>query len=111
MRQMQGIRTWTDLQEYCESEQVHVHLLRKGYLIYTPDEIVDFASEEPLDIFKVWRILKKEVSGRWMMTDLRSSTSWRLARSLSRRNRIAIRNIEKWNWEEEEMVSCQIWIL
>jgi len=108
MRQMQHFRTWADLQNYCEHDQVSAHLVgTKGYLIMTPTEVVDLVAS-PSDIWKVLAIIKAYYGSRSFTADFRETTSWRLVRMAERRGKLRVSNVSQWYWESEVMYEAEI---
>lgn len=110
MRQMQYIKSWADLEDYCESEQVTVHLLGdSGYLIITEDEVVDWVGDV-YNLMKAFGIIKKAFGNQPFKVDLRECTSWLIMKTMERRGRISISNISPWCWEGEVMYEATITI-
>jgi hypothetical protein len=111
MRQMQQIKTWRDLQEYCESPHVYVHLLgEKGYLIMTPSEVVDIVAG-PKDIFRALSLIKTHFGEKTFVADFRESTSWRLIKVLERQNKVQLHGVKRWTWKKEVMYQCTVaWV-
>ena len=108
MRQMQRFKKWSDLTEYCESDQVKVHLLgKKGYVIMTPYELVDLVAE-PRDIFKALAVIKAYYGNRPFSADFRETTSWRLAQMAQRRGKIQLSDVDNWSWGTETMFSAEV---
>jgi hypothetical protein len=108
MRQMQYIRTWADLQGYCEHNQVSAHLVgEKGYLIMTPTEVVDLVAS-PSDIWKVLAIIKAYYGSRSFTADFRETTSWKLVCVAERRGKLRVSNVSQWYWESEIMYEAEV---
>jgi hypothetical protein len=110
MRQMQRIKTWSDLQEYCESDQVVVHFLGdKGYLILTESEVVDWVGDGQHSL-KAFGIIKKAFGDRPFNVDLRKSSSWPIMKVMERRGRINMKKVSSWEWGDETMYEAIITI-
>lgn len=108
MRQMQQIKTWSDLEDYCESDQVTVHLLGdKGYLILTEDEVVDWVGDKHHSI-KALGIIRRAFGNRPFDVDLRETTSWPILRTLEKMGRLHMSNVSPWNWNGETMYEATI---
>ena len=109
MRQMQHCRNWSDLQEYCESDHIQVHLLGDtGYLILSEDEVIDWVGA-PGTVFKMMSIVKHHFGDRPFGVDLRS-TSYPIIELMARRNKLSIHDAEIWWWDNEQMVASTIQI-
>lgn len=103
MRQMQHITTWSDLQEYCESDHVAVHLLgTTGYLIISDKEVVDWVGK-PGDVWGAFRIIRRHFGKTPFSMDLREKTSWPVVQLLARRKRVEVVSSSVWIWETETM--------
>ena len=110
MRQMQQIEKWSDLQDYCESDYVRVHLLGdEGYIVLTEDEVVDWVGGKG-SIFKAFSIIKKAFGDRSFQVDLREKTSLPIIKIMEQRGKINIQNLSSWEWEEEKMIEAMITI-
>jgi len=108
MRQMQACRTWSDLQDYCESDQVKVHLLGdKGYLILTEDEVIDWVGDG-VHSLKAFGLIKEAFGYNSIKVDLRQSTSWPIMKVMEQRGKIEITNTSTWEWGDEVMVEATI---
>lgn len=111
MRQMQHIKTWSDLEDYCESDQVTIHLLGdKGYLILTEDEVVDWVGDKHHSI-SVLGIIRRTFGNRPFSVDLRKSTSWPILKILEKTGRLHIYNIRSWDWSGETMYEATVLLL
>lgn len=111
MRQIEDCSTWSDLQEYCESGQVNVHLLGKtGYIIYTQSEVVDWVGDATT-CFEAFRIIKNAFGNKPFGADFRASTSWPIMQVMERRGRIRLSNVSSWYWGSEEMFEATVTIL
>jgi len=108
MRQMQDMRTWADLQEYCESNQVGIRLLgADGYLITTEDEVVDWVGGNS-NPFELLTIINNVFGGKPFKADLRETTSWPIIKRLVDKNKLILHSVEVWFWEEEKMFAVVI---
>lgn len=108
MRQMQVIKTWSDLEDYCESDQVTVHFLGdKGYLILTEDEVVDWVGDKHHSI-KALGIIRRAFGNRPFSVDLRESTSWPILKVLEQAGRLQIHDVSSWDWDGEIMYEATI---
>jgi hypothetical protein len=110
MRQLQYIYKWEDLQEYCESSQVEVHLLgRRGYIIMTPTEIVDLVVLEPNQIFGAYRCIRRHYGiGSRISLDCRENTSWKIVKFFQDRGKIKLHMVSPWTWGNETMYEVEI---
>ena len=110
MQEMQDIKNFSDLQDYCESEIVDVFLLGKsGYLILTPDEVVDIVADAK-SILKAFAIIKKYMGNHFFHVDLRYSTIYPIIRLLESKRKIRTKNKNIWFWENEKMIDLEIQI-
>ena len=111
MLQINECETWKDLQDYCESRKVKVDLIgEKGYLIYTPNEIVDWVNGSPLDCFIAFKSIRKHFKGRKFTMDLRVNTSYPIVNKFIQKGKLQLISSESWWWDNEEMVEvvCRI---
>lgn len=102
MQYMQDIRSWVDVQEYCESETVAVLLKDHFYCLATEVEVVDLASSSKLSIadsLEVVSFLQETFESRPFTLDARETTSYRLLKMLEKRGRLAILSDEPWDWD------------
>jgi len=111
MQEMQDIKNFSDLQNYCESEIVDVFLLGKsGYLILTPDEVVDIVADAK-SILKAFTIIKKYMECHFFHVDIRYSTIYPIIRLLESKGKIRTKNKNIWFWENEKMIDLEIQII
>ena len=111
MQEMQDIKNFSDLQDYCESEIVDIFLLGKsGYLILTPDEVVDIVADAK-SILKAFTIIKKYMEGHFFHVDIRYSTIYPIIRLLESKGKIRTKNKNIWFWENEKMIDLEIQII
>jgi len=109
MRQMQDCYVWSDLQEYCESNTVSVHLLGdNGYIVLTDDEVVDWVGTG--QIFKALGIIKRAFGSHPFKVDLRETTSWPIMKALEKGGRLKLNNVSPWEWGNETMYEATITI-
>ena len=113
MYTLRSVRTWSDLKEYCESDQVRVELLgEKGYIILTPEEIVDMVVLEPQYIIKALRIIREHFTmyqgpGATIRADCRPN-SWRILKRLQESGKVGVTVLSTWDWDGEEMVEVEV---
>lgn len=105
---LQHLRTWSDLQEYCESDQVQVTLLgENGYIILTPNEVLDMVAS-PSDIWRAIATLKTYYGSRPFTADFRETTSWKFVCMAKRRGKISVSYLHQWSWDSEIMHKAEI---
>lgn len=110
MRQLKAVKTWEDLEDYCESSQVEVHLLGdKGYLILTEGEVVDWVGDGRHSL-KALGIIKRAFGTHPFKVDLRATTSWPIIKALERGGRLTLSNLSHWEWGGETMFAATITI-
>lgn len=111
MLQMQGCKTWGDLQDYCESSHVEIYFLgSNGYVILTQSEVVDWVGDATT-CFEAFRIIKNAFGNKPFGADFRASTSWPIMQVMERRGRIRLSNVSSWYWGSEEMFEATVTIL
>lgn len=108
---MQEVETLEDLQEYCESEVVHVYQGKSWYCLVTPEEVIDLASIGSMTLTELLILLSDlEVwfDNRVFQMDCRASTSMKLIKHLERKGKLKILKEESWSWEDEIMYGLSI---
>ena len=114
MQYMQDIRSWADVQDYCESENVEVLLKEHFYCIAAEDEVVDLASISKLslkDMSEVISFLKSKYEGNTFTLDAREDTSYPLLKVLEKRGRIQVFSDEPWDWDGVIMHEMEVCFL
>jgi len=102
-RQMQWVKSFKDLAEYCEAKP-YVLTWESGYLIYTSDEIVDLASLKPMSISQLLDIVNKLRSfygNRIISADFRRKTSYKLIKFAEMKKIVKIHSDYQYEWSGE----------
>jgi len=108
---LQHARTWSDLQDYCNHDQVHFELLgTKGYILMCPVGVLDMVAS-PSDIWKAITVIKAYYGNRPFVADFRETTSWRLVRLAERRGKLRVSNVSQWYWESEVMYEASVQVI
>lgn len=107
MQYMQGIKTKTDLEDYCEDDQVSVLLGVDWYLIMSEEEVVDLATTSALSLKEILSIsacLKEHFGiGVKFSLDARESTSYKIISFYEKRGKITVYEDMVWSWGGEIM--------
>ena len=106
MQQMQDVYCMDDLAEYCECKvsQVNIVSNNDAYFITSHNEIVDICGD--VSISFVRKCISSLGKG-WYECDCRSVT-WRFVKTLERLGKVAIKNVDHWDWDGDDMVYCEI---
>jgi hypothetical protein len=103
-RMMDKFDSFLHLQQYCEHRSVKIKFWGTGYLITTPNEIIDFASLTPLSykqLFEIYKYLKNIYKNNVFSISSREKTSYKLVKYLERKSKIIIMEDNKTYWETE----------
>lgn len=102
MQYLQDARTWADIAEYCEGEDVEVLVKGHFYVLATREEVVDLASAAKLsvkDMLEVLAFLKGKYHSNPFSLDAREDTSYPLLKAMESRGRLLILVDEEWDWD------------
>jgi len=102
-RQIQDVRTWRDLAEYCEGRP-RLLTWETGYCLWTSEELVDLAATAPVDLHrqrKIYQALAETFAQRAFQLDAREETSWRLLCAWAKRGLVEIVSVHPYEWAGE----------
>jgi len=109
MLQLQDCENWADVQSYSESKNVAIFIVDNcTYVLVTDDEVVDWCGRGK-DVFLCLSFMSQHFNGKSFSVDLRESTSYKIAKLLQKRNKLAILKSRKWTWSKscpEIMYNC-----
>ena len=111
MQYMQDIRNVSDIEDYCEDNDVCVILKDSAYVIMASEEVVDMASVNPLSMVEMVEILgymKSYYGSNVFSLDARESTSYKLLKFLSKRGTITILSEYSWDWDGVVMYEMEL---
>lgn len=106
MQYLQDVRSWADVEEYCEGSEVEVLVKGHFYVLATKEEVVDLASTAKLsvkDMLEVLAFLKGKYKDQPFSLDAREDTSYPLLKAMESRGRLLVLVDEEWDWDNVTM--------